>query len=61
MIYFKEKKMIQITVKLDVDRFRTYTIYKEELEQIVCNKAREDNPDCKNIQVHKNSKIIIVI
>ena len=41
---------MQIEIKVSVDQeIKTYTVYKEELERIVCSKAREDNPKAESV------------
>ena len=50
---------IEIPVIID-SKIKTYTVYKEELEQIACNKAREDNPKAENIFYNGMSINIII-
>ena len=40
--------IVEIRVWID-DHYKTYTVYKEDMQQMVCNKAREDNPNARTI------------
>lgn len=40
---------IKINNKDNSSYIRNYTIYKEDLQQLACNKAREDHPEADSI------------
>ncbi len=42
------KNSVEVIVGVDGNH-KKYTVSKEEIEQIACNKAREDNPKAQGI------------
>ncbi len=56
-----ENMNIEIEVKIElIDEyyFKTYTITKEDLQQIACNKSREEYP--KAIGIYPSTNIVTV-